>query len=77
MADVLTNLENKLDDLYKERLNQLSFGGNVPSWDDYNYRIGYLAAIRETGHLIKQVRNPELPENSGEIPSILDEGYNG
>lgn len=72
-SDILTRLEEKLDDTYKLRLEQLSQGSLVPNWDDYNYRIGYLQCIREVGLSIKAIRNPELLPETGEIPSIISE----
>lgn len=72
-TDILTRLEEKLDDTYKLHLERLSQGSLVPTWDDYNYRIGYLQCIRDIGILIKAIRNPELPPETGEIPSIISE----
>lgn len=77
MADNFTPLEEKLDARYIERLNQLSFGVFVPNWDDYNFRIGYLACIREIGEMIKSLRSPEKTAETGEIPSVLEEVKNG
>jgi len=71
MSDILTALENKLDERYFERTVKIADARNVASWDDYNFRAGYLEAIRDVGEMIKKVRNPELPDDSGEIPSIL------
>lgn len=77
MADPLTQLENKLDELYTKCLAQIGDSSIVHSWDDYNHRAGYLRAIRNVGELVKEVRNPEKPEETGEIPSILEEIKNG
>lgn len=76
MADQLTLFENELDAHYTNCLNCIGDSSIVSSWDDYNHRAGYLRAIRDVGLLIKKVRNPEAPVETGEIPSILDEVKN-
>lgn len=77
MSDPLTLLESELEKLYELRKEQLSHGELVPTWDDFNFRLGTLAMIREIGLLIKRVRNPEAPAETGEIPSIVEESTEG
>lgn len=72
MSDPLTLLESELEKMYELRKEQLSRGELVPNWDDFNFRIGGLQMIREIGVLIKTVRNPEAPKETGEIPDILE-----
>lgn len=77
MSDPLTLLENELEKMYELRKEQLSRGELVPNWDDFNFRIGGLGMIREIGLLIKRVRNPEAPIETGEIPSVVEEPTEG
>lgn len=72
MADQLTLLENKLDERYANRRAMVVDATCVLDWPDYMFRVGYLQAIRDVGLMIKEVRNPELPVETGEIPSILE-----
>lgn len=76
MVDILTRLEDKLEKRYDERKEHISRAHLVLSWDDYNFRAGYLEAIRDVGLMIKEVRNPELSAETGEIPSIVEEEKN-
>lgn len=73
MPDQLTMLENKLDAAYTNSLDVIAQRYGVTDWADYHFRIGYLRAIRDLGKMIKEVRNPELAQDTGEIPSILEE----
>ncbi len=73
MADHLTLLEIELDQLYSDRRELIATATFVPSWDDYNFRAGYLQAIREIGAAIKKIRNPETANETGEIPSVMEE----
>lgn len=73
MADHLTLLENKLDDLYTPLSLRIADRAFVQSWDDYNYRAGYLTAIRDIGKLIKDVRAPENMPSEG-IPDVFQTG---
>lgn len=77
MSDPLTLLESELEKMYELRKEQLSRGELVPNWDDFNFRIGGLQMIREIGVLIKRVRNPEAPVETGEIPSVVEESTEG
>lgn len=77
MADQLTQLENEMDAIYSRCLRDIADSTVVQNWDDYNHRAGYLRAIRNIGELIKQVRHPEIPVETGEIPSILEGLKNG
>lgn len=77
MADQLTLLENELDETYTRAMQAIADSQAVTSWDDYNHRAGYLRAIRNVGEMIKRIRNPELPIETGEIPDILQEIKNG
>lgn len=72
MADQLTMLENRLDDLYTVSATYIADSTVVVNWDDYNHRAGFLKAIRKVGEMIKEVRNPETPQETGEIPSVLE-----
>lgn len=72
MADHLTLLENKLEERFNKERDALTFRHVTSDWSDYNYRIGYLQAIRDVGRTIKEVRSPEL-EETGEIFDILAE----
>ena len=69
MADLLTMLENKLDELYTTSSIEIANSACVQSWDDYNHRAGYLRAIRVVGQLIKEVRHPEA-DTTGEIYGV-------
>lgn len=77
MSDHLTLLENEIEELYNKRRDAIATAGYVLSWDDYNYRSGYLQAIREIGAMAKNIRNPETTKETGEIPDILMENPNG
>lgn len=77
MSDQLTIFENELKKLYEERKEQLAHGELVPTWDDFNFRLGTLQMIREIGLLIRRARNPEAPIETGEIPSIVEEPTEG
>lgn len=81
MGDILTLLEDKLDEAFRDRTAKISDARFVVSWDDYNFRAGYLDAIRDIGEMIKKIRSPETAvEETGEIPSILvrtEENVNG
>jgi hypothetical protein len=70
MADHLALLENKLDERYLTQLEFIADAGRVTSWDDYNFRAGYLKAIRDVGVMIKEVRAPESVPSEG-IPDVL------
>lgn len=71
MADILTQFEEELDQQYMRKLEVLGHAGSTPNMEDVCYRQGQLQAIREMGEMIKHVRNPELPKETGEIPDIL------
>lgn len=77
MADQLTQLENEMDEAYSLALKHIGDRQIVMSWEDYNHRAGYLRAFRNIGEMIKRIRNPELPVETGEIPDILQEIKNG
>lgn len=78
MADILTRLEDKMDERYAERRDVLAEFSTIVDWPDACYRAGYLKAMRDVGLMIREIRNPELPHESGEIPDILNQGsYNG
>jgi len=76
MADLLTMLEVKLDELYTARLDYISRANFVVSWEDYNYRAGYLEAIRNVGVIIKDIRSPQPVPDRSEISNDLGE-FNG
>lgn len=70
MADLLTMLENRMDELYATSRNDIADSHRVLSWDDYNHRAGFLKGIEAVGRLIKEVRAPE-GNNTGEILDIF------
>lgn len=72
MADHLTLLENKLDELYSTLSARIRDKRCVIDWADWNFRAGYLEAISEIGQLIKDVRAPENAPMEG-IPDILSQ----
>ena len=72
MPDLITMLEDEMELLYDRKKDEIARASHVADWADYMFRAGFLAAIRETGQIIKKIRNPKAVENDGEIPSILD-----
>lgn len=70
MADHLTLLENKLDELYSTLSARIRDKRCVIDWSDWNFRAGYLEAISDIGQLIKDIRAPENVMAEG-IPDIL------
>lgn len=69
--DILKKLEDKMEERYDERRDILIDFGTVVDWADANYRAGYLKAIRDVGQMIREVRNPQLAQETGEILDIL------
>ena len=74
MGDILTKLEDLMDERYVERRDTLVELSGVEDWADANYRAGYLKAFRDIGLFIRRVRSPELQQETGEIPDIFTEG---
>lgn len=62
MADLLTQLEDKLDARYKELSDRIGNPRFVKDWDDWNFRAGYLEAVRDLGNMIKEMRVPVTGE---------------
>jgi hypothetical protein len=70
MADHLTLLENKLDERFLELSGRIQDKRCVADWADWNFRAGYLEAIREVGQMIKDIRAPENVAAEG-IPDVF------
>jgi len=70
MPDHLTLLENKLDERYTTLMERISDPAFVTGWDDWNFRAGYLKAIRDIGQMAKDVRAPENVPSEG-IPDVF------
>lgn len=73
MADILTRLEDEMEALYDKKKEEISRAQSVIDWPDYMFRAGFLDAFREIGRMLKKIRNPIAPDDTGEIPSILEE----
>ena len=69
--DILTKLEDKMEERYNERRDILTTMETVVDWADAQYRAGYLKAIRDVGQMIREIRNPQLTQETGEIPDIF------
>ena len=72
MMDHLGLLESKLDKTYEELASRIADVRFVKDWEDWNFRAGYLQAMRDVGGMIKEVRSPEAFGEGG-IPDILTE----
>ena len=72
MSDILSRLEDEMEVLFDDRRDQISRARQVTDWADYQYRAGFLDAIREVGRMLKKIRNPAAGDETGEIPGIFD-----
>jgi hypothetical protein len=72
MADILTRLEDQLEDTYNRAREIISARYGAANWEDYHFFLGYLQAIRDVGGMIKKIRNPAAPEETGEISNIFE-----
>jgi len=71
MSDILTSLEDEMETLFDTKKEEISRAKHVIDWSDYMFRAGFLEGIREVGRLMKKIRNPQLADDNGEIPNIL------
>jgi len=73
MADHLTLLENKLEEQYVHLRDRIGDARFVKDWNDWNFRAGYLEALRDIGQMIKEVRAPDRVAAEG-IADVFQDG---